>query len=200
MHVKTTLRLGALTLAAALLPTAAFAHPGVGPAVGFTHGFLHPLSGVDHILAMVAVGAIAARIGGRAIWMVPAAFMAMMAMGGLLGMEHVQLPFVEAGIAMSVIVLGLAVAFRWNLPVVGASAMVGLFAVFHGHAHGSEMPVDAAGLDYALGFMLATASLHGAGIALGYGVGRIGARSRLALQTAGGAMALAGMALLSGYL
>jgi urease accessory protein len=198
--VKTALRLGALTLAAALLPTAASAHPGVGPAVGFSHGFLHPLGGVDHILAMVAVGAIAARIGGRALWMVPAAFMAMMAVGGVLGMEHVQLPFVEAGIAASVILLGLAVAFRWNLPVAGASAMVGLFAVFHGHAHGSEMPVAAAGVTYALGFLLATASLHCAGIALGFGIDRIGAHSKLALQAAGGAMALAGVALLGGSL
>lgn len=198
--MKTALRLGALTLAAALLPTAALAHPGVGPAVGFSHGFLHPLGGVDHILAMVAVGAIAARIGGRAVWMVPAAFMAMMAGGGLLGMEHVQLPFVEAGIAASVIVLGLAVAFRWNPPVVGASAMAGLFAVFHGHAHGSEMPLDATGLTYALGFLLATASLHLAGIALGHGIGRIGAHSKLALQAAGGAMTLAGAVLLSGSL
>jgi urease accessory protein len=198
--VKTALKLGVLTLVAALLPTAAFAHTGVGQASGFAHGFCHPLGGIDHILAMMAVGAVAARIGGRAIWIVPAAFMAMMALGGLLGMERIQLAFVETGIAVSVIVLGLAVALRWTLSVAAASALVGLFAVFHGHAHGGEMPVESAGLTYALGFLLATALLHAAGIALGYSVGRIGARSQLVLQAGGGAMALAGVALLSGYL
>jgi urease accessory protein len=99
-----------------------------------------------------------------------------------------------------VVVLGLSVAFQWKLPVAAASALVGLFAIFHGYAHGSEMPVDASGLGYAAGFMLATASLHVAGIGVGLAVGRIGDRSRLALQASGGAMALAGVALLGGYL
>ena len=139
-------------------------------------------------------------MGGRALWIVPTAFVAMMAVGGLAGMEGIQLPFVETGIALSVVVLGLAVAFQWKLPVAAAGALVGLFAIFHGHAHGSEMPIDASGLAYAAGFMLATASLHVAGIGLGLAVGRIGARSRLALQASGGAIALAGVALLSGYL
>ncbi len=198
--MKTALRLGALTLAAALLPATAFAHPGHVETGGFFHGFMHPVSGLDHILAMVAVGAFAAGIGGRALWMVPAAFVAMMAVGGFLGMEGVNLPLVETGIAASVIVLGLAVALRWKLPVAAASALVGLFAVFHGHAHGAEMPVDASGLGYALGFMLATASLHVMGIGLGVAVGKVGARSQLALRAGGGAMALAGVALLGGYL
>jgi urease accessory protein len=192
--------MGALTLAGALLPTAALAHTGIGAAGGFAHGFWHPIGGLDHVLAMVAVGAFAVRLGGRAVWLVPAAFVAMMAVGGLVGMERIQLPFVETGIALSVVVLGLAVAFQWKLPAAAACALVGLFAIFHGHAHGSEMPVDASGLAYAAGFMLATASLHVAGIGLGLAVGRIGARSRLALQASGGAMALAGVALLSGYL
>lgn len=198
--MRTALKLGALTLAGALLPTAALAHTGIGAAGGFAHGFWHPIGGLDHVLAMVAVGAFAVRLGGRAVWLVPAAFVAMMAVGGLAGIERIQLPFVETGIALSVVVLGLAVAFQWKLPVAAASALVGLFAIFHGHAHGSEMPVDASGLSYALGFMLATVSLHVAGIGLGLAVGRIGARSRLALQASGGAMALAGVALLSGYL
>jgi len=97
-------------------------------------------------------------------------------------------------------VLGLAVALRWKLPVAAASALVGLFAIFHGHAHGGEMPVDASGLSYALGFMLATALLHVAGIGLGLAIGKIGARSKLVLQASGGATALAGVALLGGYL
>ena len=198
--MKTALRLGALTLGAALLPTAAFAHTGIGPAGGFGAGFMHPLGGFDHILTMVAVGVLAARLGGRAVWMVPAAFLAMMAVGGVLGMAHIQVPFVEAGIAASVIVLGLAVAFRWTLSAAAASALAGLFAVFHGHAHGDEMLAGTTGVTYALGFLLATAGLHAAGIGLGYGVGRISARKQLALQAGGGAMALAGVALLSGYL
>jgi urease accessory protein len=198
--VRTALRLGALTLAGALLPTAALAHTGIGAAGGFAHGFWHPIGGLDHVLAMVAVGAFAVRLGGRALWLVPAAFVAMMAAGGFAGMERIQLPFVEIGIAVSVVVLGLSVAFQWKLPVAAASALVGLFAIFHGHAHGSEMPVDASGLGYAAGFMLATASLHVAGIGVGLAVGRIGDRSRLALQASGGAMALAGVALLGGYL
>jgi urease accessory protein len=197
--VRTALRLGALTLAGALLPTAALAHTGIGAAGGFAHGFWHPIGGLDHVLAMVAVGAFAVRLGGRALWLVPAAFVAMMAAGGFAGMERIQLPFVEIGIAVSVVVLGLSVAFQWKLPVAAASALVGLFATFHGHAHGSEMPVDASGLTYAVGFMLATASLHVAGIGVGLAVGRIGDRSRLALQASGGAMALAGVALLGGY-
>jgi urease accessory protein len=198
--VRRALKLGALTLAGALPPTAALAHTGIGAAGGFAHGFWHPIGGLDHVLAMVAVGAFAVRLGGRAVWLVPAAFVAMMAVGGLVGMERIQLPFVETGIALSVVVLGLAVAFQWKLPMAAASALAGLFAIFHGHAHGSEMPVDASGFTYAAGFMLATASLHIAGIGLGLAVGRIGARSRLALQAGGGAMALAGVALLSGYL
>ena len=198
--MRTALKLGALTLAGALLPTAALAHTGIGAAGGFAHGFWHPVGGLDHVLAMVAVGAFAVRLGGRAVWLVPAAFVAMMAVGGFAGLEGVQLPFVETAIALSVMVLGLAVAFQWKLPVAAASALVGLFAIFHGHAHGSEVPVDASGLTYAAGFMLATASLHVAGVGLGLAVGRIGARSRLALQASGGAMALAGVALLSGYL
>jgi len=198
--MRTALRLGALTIAAALLPATAFAHPGHVEAGGFAHGFLHPMSGLDHILAMVAVGAFAVGIGGRALWMVPAAFVAMMAVGGFLGMEGVRLPLVEIGIATSVIVLGLAVALRWKLPVAVASALVGLFAIFHGHAHGAEMPVDASGLGYAVGFMLATASLHVMGIGLGLAVGKVGARSQLVLRAGGGVMALAGFALLGGYL
>jgi urease accessory protein len=198
--VKTAFKTGVAALAAALLPTAALAHTGVGDTGGFAHGFWHPVGGLDHVLAMVAVGAFAACLGGRALWIVPAAFVAMMAVGGFIGMEGIQLPFVETGIALSVVVLGLAVALRWKLPVAAASALVGLFAVFHGHAHGGEMPVDASGLTYATGFMLATALLHVAGIGLGLAVGQIGTRSKLVLQAGGGAMALAGVALLGGYL
>jgi urease accessory protein len=160
-----------LTLAAALtlIPTAALAHP--GHAHGLVQGFAHPLGGIDHILAMVAVGIFAWQLGGRALWLLPASFVLMMAAGGALGMAGVAVPFVEAGIIASVIVVGAAVALQVKTPV--AVAMVAAFAVFHGHAHGTEMPLDASGALYAAGFMLATALLHMGGIALGMAIGRI---------------------------
>ncbi len=201
MSEKSRKVLAALALAAGgLIPAVAYAHTGVGATSGFMHGFAHPIGGLDHVLAMVAVGVFAAFLGGRALWLVPATFVAMMAAGGVLGIEGVEVPLVETGIAASVIVLGLAVAFRWNPPTVAAMALVGLFAVFHGHAHGAEMPPDASGLSYALGFMLATALLHIGGIALGFGGARIGRNSPIAVQAGGGAMTLAGVAMLGGFL
>jgi urease accessory protein len=182
--------------AAALAPEAAFAHVGVGSTSGFAHGFWHPLGGIDHVLAMVAVGMFAANLGGRALWAVPLSFVTLMAVGGALGVAHVAVPYVEVGIALSVIVLGLVVALQVQWPVAAAMALVGAFAIFHGHAHGSEMPLDASGATYASGFMLATALLHMAGIALGIGM----AQSRRAAQFSGTAMALAGVALLAGLL
>lgn len=192
-----------LSLAAALLvaATAAHAHPMVGNAAGFAPGFAHPLSGLDHVLVMVAVGLFATRLGGRALWLVPLSFIAMMVLGGVLGMAGVGLPFVEIGIGLSVVVIGLAVAFGFHLPTAVAMALVGLFAVFHGHAHGAEMPETASGLAYGAGFVLATALLHALGIGTGLGLGRTGAAvGPRALRTAGSAMALAGAAILAGYL
>jgi urease accessory protein len=178
---------------------AALAHPGHGDAGGFTHGFMHPVGGLDHVLAMIAVGLFAAHLGGRALGLVPATFVAVMAAGGALGMAGIAVPFVETGIALSVVVLGLAVALRMSVPTLAAMALVGLFAVFHGHAHGAEMPQDASGFGYAAGFMLATALLHGAGIALGLAVAKLGELAgRRAVQVAGGAMALAGAVILVG--
>jgi urease accessory protein len=188
----------AAAIAAILLPTAAWAHPGHGAAVGFVQGFVHPVTGIDHVLAMVAVGLFAANLGGRALWAVPLAFVSVMALGGALGVAGVAVPFVEAGIAVSVIVLGLAVALRWQAPVAAAMALVGIFAIFHGHAHGAEMPVTASGLEYGLGFMLATATLH----ALGVGVGASFARawSPRVTQLGGAAMAVAGVGILTGVI
>jgi urease accessory protein len=188
-------------LGALLAPTAAWAHPGHGEAVGFVQGFVHPVTGLDHVLAMVAVGLFAANLGGRALWAVPASFVSVMALGGALGAAGVAVPLVEVGIAVSVIVLGLAVALRWKAPVAGAMALVGLFAVFHGHAHGSEMPVDAAGFEYGAGFILATALLHGAGLALGLGFARFGRlHAPRAVQFGGAAMAVAGVGILTGVI
>ncbi len=193
------LNAGLLGALAAGLPAAAMAHTGIGATHGFAHGFVHPMVGLDHILAMVAVGLYAAFLGGRALWLVPLSFVAMMAVGGALGIAGVQVPLVEAGIGASVVVLGLAVALRWTLPTAAAMGLVGFFAIFHGHAHGAEMPAAASGLTYALGFILATALLHGAGIGLGQATSRLGtARARLATGAGGGLMAVAGVGLLAG--
>jgi urease accessory protein len=155
-----------LALAFALIPTATLAHPGHG-ADGLVHGFAHPFGGFDHLVAMIAVGLYAWQLGGRALWLVPATFVAVMAAAGALGIAGVPLPGVEIGIAASVIVLGAIVALRVKMPVAIAAALVGVFAVFHGHAHGTEMPLDASGVAFAAGFLAATALLHVAGIALG---------------------------------
>ena len=201
--MKISVRLSApiAALAVALAPAIASAHTGIGATTGFLHGFWHPIGGIDHVLAMVAVGLFAAQLGGRALWAVPATFVAVMAAGGTLGMAGVALPAVEVGIALSVLVLGLVVLAGRRWPLGLAMALVAVFAVFHGHAHGSEMPVDASGLSYGLGFMLATALLHLAGIGLGIGLGRLAATEggRL-IQASGAAIALAGVILLAGAL
>ena len=189
-----------LTLAS--MVGAAEAHTGVGSTIGFTHGFLHPLSGIDHMLAMIAVGLFAARLGGRALWLVPCAFVAMMAVGGFLGINGVEVPFVEIGIAASVLVLGAAVAFDFSIPTAAAMALVGFFAIFHGHAHGAEMPQTADGLTYGIGFILATALLHVVGISLGLSIAHLATKqgSSWSMRVAGAAMALAGVGLMTGWL
>jgi urease accessory protein len=188
----------ALVLAAAALlaPEAAFAHPGLGHAAGFAHGFAHPLGGLDHVLAMVAVGMFAANLGGRALWAVPLSFVALMAVGGALGVAQIGIPYVETGIALSVVILGLVVALQAQWPVAAAMALVGVFALFHGHSHGTEMPLDVSGATYAAGFMLATALLHMAGIGLGIGM----SQWRRAAQLSGAGLALVGIGLLAGVL
>jgi len=190
-----------LTLfALCLAPTAALAHPGVGDHSGFMHGFMHPLSGLDHQLAMILVGVFAYQLGGRALWLVPLTFVGVMALGGLLGVMGMPVPFVEIGIALSVVVLGAIVAFGVKAPVAVAMAVVGLFAIFHGHAHGSEMPLDASGVEYGAGFMLATAMLHAVGIGVGVLIGMSSkALGDNVYRVAGGLASIAGIALLLGY-
>jgi urease accessory protein len=184
-----------------LVPTAAFAHVGVGSTSGFMHGFMHPLSGLDHQLAMILVGIFAYQLGGRALWLVPLTFVSVMAFGGFLGVMGIPVPFVEVGIALSVIVLGAIVAFGVKPPVAIAMAAVGLFAIFHGHAHGSEMPLDASGFEYGLGFMLATALLHAVGIGIGFLIGMsTKTLGNNVYRIAGGLASVAGIALLLGYL
>lgn len=201
MNTTTSMRwLGTAAAIAFALSTPAAAHVGSGEMHGFAYGFAHPIGGLDHMLAMVAVGLLAASLGGRAMWLVPAAFVLMMAAGGLLGMSQVALPYVELAIASSVIVLGLAVALRLPMPTMAAMALVGVFAVFHGHAHGAEMPADASGAGYAAGFLLATALLHAAGICLGLLIARIGRAGANVTQAGGAALSLAGVALVGGWL
>lgn len=171
----------------------AFAHTGAGVAhtTGLTAGFGHPIGGLDHILAMVAVGILAAQMGGKSIWTVPAAFVAMMLVGGAAAMAGMALPFVEIGIVGSIVVLGAVIAFGRHLPMVGAMALVGGLALFHGHAHGTEMPGTASGIQYAVGFVLATGLLHAAGIALGLSVRKLADRAAPTLIRAGGGAVMA---------
>jgi urease accessory protein len=199
--MRQSLKSGLLALIAAAIPAAAYAHPAIGEAAGFSHGFAHPMTGLDHVLAMVMVGVLAFQLGGRATWLLTATFVLVMAFGGALGMAGVNVPFVEIGIALSVIVLGAVVALNIKAPVAAAMAVVGLFAVFHGHAHGAEMPENAAGITYAVGFMMATAILHMAGLALGFAIGRGGERSGfLATRLAGGFATIAGVGILTGLI
>jgi urease accessory protein len=181
-----------LTLAALLAPLPALAHPGGDHVHGFVAGFVHPLGGLDHLVAMIAVGAWAALAGGRAAWALPAAFLGGMAGGALLGATGLALPMVEPGILATIIVLGALLAMGGVLNMAVAAPMVALFGLLHGHAHGTEMAGGAAG--YALGFLLATASLHGLGLLAGWRAGE--GRGRIALRAAGGAAAsLAALAL-----
>jgi urease accessory protein len=192
-----TMVLGALALA----PAMALAHTGHAEPSGFMHGFAHPIAGIDHVLAMVAVGLLAAHIGGRALWLVPLSFVSVVAVAGALGMAGMEIPVAEGGIVLSVIVLGLAVALRPKLPVVAAMFLAAFFAVFHGYVHGAEMPAAASGFLYAGGFVVATVLLHTVGVGFGLLTMRDGATlGRRFVQSAGGAMALFGTAVLVGLL
>jgi urease accessory protein len=179
-------------MAAAVAP--AEAHTLGGAAAGAGAGFAHPFGGLDHLLAMIAVGVWAAQLGGRAVWAVPSAFVAMMAAGGALGMTGIALPAVELGIVGSVVLVGLLVALSLRLQWGAAAALVGFFALFHGHAHGTEFVEASSPLAYTAGFALATAFLHALGIAGAWmATQRIGAR---AVRAAGLAVALVGVGLL----
>lgn len=180
-------------------PAAALAHPGHDGAGGLTHGLIHPLTGIDHVLAMIAVGVLAAQYGGRALWLVPMSFLVAMAIAGVIGMAGIVVPIAEVGIGVSIVVLGLALAFQFRPPTFVAMAVIGFFALFHGYAHGAELPNGTAGLSFALGFLLATALLHSTGVGLGLLMQRQ-ASSRRLIQASGGAMALVGVALLANFI
>ncbi len=193
--MKHTARL-MLSLAALLVTTAAQAHSDQVTTGGFVAGYLHPLTGLDHLLAMVAVGIWGATLRAPLIWALPVVFPLLMVVGGVLGIAGVPLPYVEPGIALSVVMLGAAIAALWRAPVPVAIAIVAVFGVLHGHAHGTELPGSAAPAAYAAGFVVSTGLLHLAGIALGtlqslrYG-------SEL-MRAMGGAIALTGLWLLAG--
>jgi urease accessory protein len=150
-----------------LLPAPALAHTQKGEAAGFLTGFGHPISGLDHVLAMVAVGLWGAQLGAPAIWLLPVAFPMVMAVGGMLGLMGVPLPGIEYGIAASAILLGVAVMLEVRPPLALAAALVGVFAIFHGHAHGTELPPGQSALLYSMGFVMATGCLHAVGIGIG---------------------------------
>lgn len=190
-----------LTIAATMLAASAapaFAHLDPGEHGSFMAGLSHPLFGVDHILAMVAVGLWAALLARsedrRALWLVPAAFVGTMAIGFAAALADLPLPFVEPVILASVVVIGLLAAVALNVPTGFAMALVGFFAFFHGHAHGGELG-EAGALPYGVGFAISTALLHAAGIAIGIGLGRMFGEGagRIVTRVAGGATALGGI-------
>ena len=189
---RARLLLAALLLLAGAEPV--LAHEQAGQAQGFLTGFRHPLSGLDHVLAMIAVGLWGAQLGPPALWLLPVTFPMVMAIGGFLGLMGVPLPGVEIGIALSALLLGSVVSCETKPPLMVAASLVGFFAIFHGHAHGTELPAGQSGLAYSIGFVVATGLLHGTGIAFGL-VHRWRA-GRIALRTAGAAVALAGVAFL----
>jgi urease accessory protein len=160
-------RLASFSIAVAALAPPAFAHEQGGVAGGLASGLMHPLTGIDHMIAMVAVGIWGAQLGSPAIWLLPVTFPLVMAFGGVAGVLHVRLPMPEVAIALSALVLGAAVAMRARVPFAAAAAVVGVFAVFHGHAHGVELPGAASPLAYGAGFVIATGLLHLCGIAIG---------------------------------
>ncbi len=175
----------------ALLALPALAHVQEGQAAGFLTGLAHPVSGLDHVLAMVAVGLWGAQLGAPALWLLPVTFPLVMAFGGFLGLLGIPLPGVEVGIALSALALGLAVATSWRPPLAAAAALVAVFAVFHGHAHGTELPEGQSGLTYSIGFVVATGLLHLAGI--GIGVIHRWPAGRVALRLLGAGVAAAGV-------
>lgn len=183
------LGMGAFSLVA--VPSVAQAHFGGGAVHDLLHGIEHPLVGLDHILAMLAVGIFAAQRGGRATWLIPTSFVLVMTIGCAMGVAGLALPYVEHGIVLSLVVLGVLIAAAARLPLVASMALVGVFALLHGHAHGTELPATAVAVSYTLGFILATAGLHAAGIVFALSMRRFQA-SQL-LRAAGGAIAVCGI-------
>lgn len=179
-----------LLLAALALPGEAYAHARGGEAAGLLAGLAHPVSGLDHVLAMIAVGLWGAQLGAPAVWLLPVTFPMVMAFGGMLGLMGVALPGIELGIAASAIALGCAVFREARPQPLLAALLVGAFAIFHGNAHGTELPPGGDALLYSVGFVVATGTLHAVGI--GFGLVHRWPLGRTALRAAGAGVALAG--------
>jgi len=192
--VKSTTRVVRLSLPLFFWAAAALAHTRGGEGTGFLAGLAHPVSGLDHVLAMIAVGLWGAQLGPPAVWLLPVTFPMVMAFGGTLGLVGVKIPGIEIGIALSAIGLGAAVLFEARPKLAVAATLVGFFAIFHGHAHGSELPPGGNAILYSIGFVIATGLLHATGIAIGL-IHRWPA-GRTALRYAGAVVALAGLAFL----
>jgi urease accessory protein len=173
-----------------LSPSYASAHIEGGQAIGFITGLMHPLSGLDHVLAMIAVGIWGAQLGNPALWILPVTFPMVMAMGAMMGMLGISLPGIEIGIALSAVLLGTMVVGEIRPKIFVAALLVGFFAIFHGHAHGTELPAGQSGMLYSMGFVVATGFLHAGGIALGL-IHRWPA-GKLALRGAGAIIAVMG--------
>ncbi len=186
--------IGATILAVIIsaIPGVAFAHEGsIGLTGSFVSGITHPVLGPDHLLAMLSVGIVSAQIGGRAIWTVPATFVVVMALGGIFGIAVGELEGIEFGIALSVVALGVAILIGKRFPILVAMGFVALFALFHGFAHGVEMPLTAQPVLYAAGFMLATAGIHIAGVFMG-DIPQHYEKGNYVLRAGGGFVALIG--------
>jgi urease accessory protein len=197
MRLGNTLRALIAIATALAVSTPALAHTGEGLTGGFLSGFAHPIGGIDHVIAMVAVGLWGAFLGRPGIWILPVVFPVVMALGGALGVLGAPIPQVETGIAASGIVLGAVVAFAVKPPLWAAAVIVGIFAIFHGHAHGTELPEAANPFAYAVGFVLATGLLHLAGIA--FGLLTRWRAGEYAVRAGGAAIALGGLAFLTGF-
>jgi len=180
---------GGLAGALAALPSAAYAHP-AAEGGGFAAGFFHPILGLDHVLAMLAVGMWGGQLGAPAIWVLPVAFPLIMALGGVLAIVGVPLPAGEIGIALSVVVLGAMIAFNRRVALWLALALISAFAVFHGHAHGLELPAHSDPVAYSAGFVLATGLIHLVGILFGLVIAMPGGMH--VLRSGGAAIALVG--------
>ena len=178
------------------VPGLVFAHTPEGAGGGFLTGFLHPIMGFDHLVAMVAVGLWGAFLGDRALWILPIVFPSIMAVGAALGIVGLEIPLVEFVIALSGVVLGALIALRFKAPLAIAMVLVGIFAIFHGYAHGTEMPGQISAITYGAGFVIGTGLLHLAGIAIGFAT-RL-PRGELLVRGCGGVISVIGLTYLVG--
>ena len=189
-----------VALTSATIPTVVYAHEGGNlPLGGFLSGLVHPVLGYDHLLAMLSVGILSAQIGGRAIWTVPTTFVAVMALGGVLGLIDIGITITELGIAFSLVILGSVIATERRLPVILAMIGVGFFAIFHGYAHGTEMPQTAQPVAYAFGFLTGTALIHITGVLIG-DISKRYQRGPQVLRVGGGLIAMVGLLFVFGII